>query len=137
MFSRLEFLRLVGLSSALPFLEKFDVGPRPERLTRLWSGPVAGFQFHQGAGVATDLRPGHLLLLTREPDNRYDECAIAVYSATTKLGFVPRADNAVLAALLDAGDYALLDKVDEVAPATSNPWERLWFSVYHVRQTGA
>ena len=61
MFSRLEFLRLIGLSSALPFLEKFDVGPRPERLTRLWSGPVAGFQFHQGASVAADLRPGHLL----------------------------------------------------------------------------
>ncbi len=135
MLSRLEFLRLIGLSSALPFLEKFDVGPRPERLTRLWSGPVAGFQFHQGAAVAADLRAGHLLLLRREPENEYDDCAIAVYSATTKLGFVPRTDNAVLAALLDSGDYPLLGKVDEVGPAT--PWERLYFSVYHVRQAGA
>ena len=107
MFPRLEFLRLAGLSSALHFLEKFDVGPRPERLTRLWSGPVAGFQFHQGARVAADLRPGHLLLLTREPDNPYDDCAIAVYSASTKRGFVPRQDNAVLAAMLDSGDYPL------------------------------
>ena len=133
MFSRLDFLRLIGLSSALPFLERFDVGPRPERLTRLWSGPVAGFQFHQDASVAADLRPGHLLLFAREPENAYDDCAIAMYSATTKLGFVSRADNAVP----DAGDYALLGKMDEVAPATRNSWERLWFGIYHVRQAGA
>lgn len=136
MFSRLEFLRLIGLSSALPFLERFDVGPRPERLTRLWSGPVAGFQFHQGQTVVADLQPGHLLLLRREPENPYDDCAIAVYSASTKLGFVPRADNAVLAAMLDAGDYPLLGKVDEADATHRNPWERLYFSVYHVRQAG-
>ena len=110
---RLDFLRLIGLSSALPFLERFDVGPRPELLTCLWSGPVAGFQFHQGQTVAADLQPGHLLLLVREPDNAYDDCAIAVYSAPTKLGYVPRADNAVLAAMLDSGDYRLLGKVYE------------------------
>ena len=136
LLSRLDFLRLIGLSSALPFLERFDVGPRPERLTCLWSGPVAGFQFHQGHTVAADLQPGHLLLLAREPENRYDDQAIAVYSASTKLGYVPRADNAVLAAMLDSGEYALLGKVAEVLP-NAQPWERLWFSIYHVRQAGA
>lgn len=133
---RLDFLRLIGLSSALPFLERFDVGTRPERLTPLWSGPVAGFQFHRGADVADELQPGHLLLLVREPDNAHDECAIAVYSASTKLGYVPRADNAVLAAMLDSGEYRLLGKVEEVGPANRNPWERLFFSVNHVRQAG-
>ena len=50
MLSRLDFLCLVGLSSAGPFLERFQVGPRPERLTCLWSGPVAGFRFGRAAG---------------------------------------------------------------------------------------
>jgi hypothetical protein len=132
MISRLDFLHLIGLSSAVPFPRSFDVGPRPDRLTCLWTRPVAGFQFHQGLSVAADLQPGQLLL-THEPDNACDDCAIAVYSASTKLGFVPRSDNAVLAVMLDNGDYQLLGKVEEADPTHRNPWQRLWFSIYHVR----
>ncbi len=136
MLSRLDFLRLIGASTALPFLERFDVGarPDPEQLTRLWSGSVAGFQFHQGHTVATDLAPDHLLLLVREPENQYDEHAIAVYSASTKLGYVPRTDNLVLATMLDAGVYKLLGKVDRVRPYAADPWRKLQFSIYEARQ---
>ena len=42
----------------------------------------------------------------REPDNQYDKKAIIVRNASgLKIGYVPKADNAVFARLMDAGKY--------------------------------
>ena len=48
--------------------------------------------------------PGTELLLFREPENEYDEWAIAVYlTEEDKLGFVSRFKNETIARLMDAG----------------------------------
>lgn len=54
--------------------------------------------------VARELRRGMPLRLLREPDNDYDARAVAVWTESgTKVGYVPRIDNQVLANLMDAG----------------------------------
>lgn len=64
---------------------------------------VAGANYYDLPLVFDQLKIGTPLALTPEPDNRYDEHAVALYFDTHKLGFVPRSDNRALALLLKAG----------------------------------
>ena len=45
----------------------------------LQESPINGVQYYEGERVLSRLRAGHRLSLRREPDNRYDERAVAVY----------------------------------------------------------
>lgn len=49
------------------------------------------------------LEKDEALDLVREPDNEYDENAIAVYSDGIKIGYIPRTMNADLAEAMDEG----------------------------------
>ena len=65
---------------------------------------IAGMIPRDVQTVEPDLVPGALLPLKREPENPHDPLAIMVFSeAGYHLGYVPRAQNEVLARLLDAG----------------------------------
>jgi len=46
---------------------------------------------------------GDCLQLVREPENEYDENAIAVYDGEFKLGFIPREDAKQVAPVMDSG----------------------------------
>lgn len=65
--------------------------------------PLAGFRHHRAAGVWPFLRPGAALDLKREPWNRHDPRAVAVYFRREKLGYLPRTDNGAVARWLDQG----------------------------------
>ena len=67
-------------------------------------GAVAGFQYGQGADVIDQLCVGDALDLVREPDNPHDPLAIRIGWNGVKLGYVPRADNANIARLLERGE---------------------------------
>ncbi len=55
---------------------------------------------------------GAVLRLEREPQNKFDDLAIAVYDQNRRhLGYVPRAKNEVLARVMDAG-YKLSARLD-------------------------
>ncbi len=65
---------------------------------------VAGVAHYQVESVKNLLVAGAALLLQREPGNVYDELAIEVLTLErTKLGYVPKNRNPVLARLMDAG----------------------------------
>lgn len=53
--------------------------------------------------VFPQLKKDCMLRLQRDPNNKYDELAVAVYWGETRIGWVPRKKNEVLARLLDAG----------------------------------
>lgn len=53
--------------------------------------------------VFPQLQKDTMLRLQRDPNNKYDKLAIAVYYGDTRIGWVPRTKNEVLARLLDAG----------------------------------
>ena len=53
--------------------------------------------------IFPQLQTDCMLRLQRDPKNKYDELAVGVYWGETRIGWVPRKKNEVLARLLDAG----------------------------------
>ena len=124
--------------------------PKEQRILVLKTG-LAGAQFHikdkAERRALNNIQPGTELLLYREPDNKYDEWAIAVYlTEDDKIGFMSRFKNETIARLMDAGkkfigvadDPAELEKEDFSDQPRSRraPTENmaLPFSVYLVEE---
>ena len=75
---------------------------------------VAGLYYAEDIDeIFPKLEKGDKLNLFREPHNKYDKYAILVKYQGQKIGYVPRADNKVLANLMDAGKeiYGIIVKV--------------------------
>lgn len=92
------------------------------------SSPLAGSQYYALSTVWQEIRAGDALTLVREADNRHDCHAIRVEWRGQKLGYVPRAENRVIAAALDAGDR-LTARVSSIND-NKNPWRRVAFEVF-------
>ena len=90
--------------------------------------PLAGSQYYALDTFWDGIRVGDPLTLIREPDNRHDRNAIRVEWRGHKLGYVPRAQNAAVAAAMDAGDR-LSARVSSLSD-NKNPWLRVAFEVY-------
>lgn len=89
--------------------------------------PLAGFQYHRGGEVFELLAVGSPLRLEREPENRYDKRAVAVYFGNAKLGFVPKMDNTAVAQMLDRNE-PLAARIVRLR-RSDNPWDRIRFEV--------
>ena len=94
---------------------------------------LAGLQYHiendEEQKRIDELKPGTELHLYREPDNEYDEWAIAVYiTDDDKLGYISRYKNETIARLMDAGKrfIAIVDDPEEIAKqeADKEPGQR-------------
>ena len=94
----------------------------------LQSSPLAGFQYHDGKRLWSQMKVGDSLVLVRERENRHDRNAVRVEWQGHMLGYVPRADNATVSRLLDRGTWleARIVRLQD----SSNPWERVLFEVY-------
>ena len=90
---------------------------------------VAGTTYRENIEeIAEWLETGANLRLQREPENKFDPTAIAVYDAQNNiLGYVPRAKNEVLARLLEAGKH-LSAKL--VAKDKLDGWTRLNIEIF-------
>lgn len=85
-----------------------DSGKAKERRILVLKTGVAGINYHINSDeerIALDeLKPGTELMLFREPDNEYDEWAIAVHlTQEDKIGFISRFKNETIARLMDVG----------------------------------
>lgn len=83
---------------------------------------VAGTSFRKLKDVEPSLLAEVKLGLKREPDNEYDEFAIALHFEKNKIGYIPRESNEVIARLMDAGKefYAVIH---------AKEWEGNWLRV--------
>ena len=82
----------------------------------LFDSYIAGTTHIKDDSIFDDIKEGDVLVLQREPDNKFDENAIMVLdSQKRKLGYIPEKDNIVFARLMDAGKY-LTAKVKYVEP---------------------
>lgn len=90
---------------------------------------IAGTTYRENiAEIAETLKAGATLSLQREPENKFDPSAIAVYDSENNiLGYVPRAKNEVLARLLEAGKH-LSAKL--IAKDTLDDWTRLNIEIF-------
>jgi len=90
--------------------------------------PLAGFQYHAGAELWNELRIGDVLTLVREPENPYDPKAVRVEWRGHKLGYLPRRENAAVAAEMDRGTRVEGRIADLVVHR--NPWQRVRIEVF-------
>lgn len=122
--------------------------PKEKQILVLKTG-IAGAQFHieseEEQKALDSLAPGTELLLYREPENEYDEWAIAVYlTEDDKIGFISRFKNETIARLMDAGkkfvaitdDPSEVEDIDEHGRRKVAPTENMGIpvSIYLVEQ---
>jgi hypothetical protein len=92
------------------------------------SSPLAGYNYHQAPAVFHAMRTGDVLSLMRESDNAHDANAIRVDWGEHRLGYVPRGQNAALAAAMDRGER-LSARISRLQPHR-NPRLRVEFEVF-------
>lgn len=94
------------------------------------SSPLAGFRYYAGEALWQEMREGDRLNLIREPDNTHDANAVRVEWRGQKLGYLPRAENAAVAAAMDAGEAvdARIAKLRQ----HRNSWQRVLIEVFVV-----
>ena len=64
---------------------------------------IAGVYYQKPEKFAQDIAENDIITLKREPENKFDHLAIALYYKKIKIGYIPKAKNEVLAKLIDAG----------------------------------
>ncbi len=94
---------------------------------------ICGFHFYDGPKHLHVLKQGQLLQLKREPENKHDEFAIAVYLNSIKLGYLPAESNEILAKLIDT---QLLEPMAELThlQTQAQPWENAAIAVYALKE---
>ncbi|MEW5889136.1 MAG: HIRAN domain-containing protein [Pseudomonadota bacterium] len=88
---------------------------------------VAGFQYHEGPRVEDEFAAGDALDLVLERDNPHDPLAVRIDWQGVKLGYVPRPENAEIAARLMVGEK-LAARILEV-DFEAEPWRRVEFVI--------
>jgi len=101
---------------------------RAESSIIVQQSPLAGFQFYDGKARWDDMKPGDALTLVRERDNAHDANAVRIEWNGSRLGYIPRRENADVARQMDRGApvKARIVKLTEAR----NPWQRVLFEVY-------
>ena len=80
---------------------------------------VAGTSFKKLRDIEPQLTTIVKLVLVREPENEYDEFAIALHFENNKIGYIPKECNEVIARLMDAGKAFF-------ASISAKDWEGNW-----------
>ena len=89
---------------------------------------IAGTTFLNLKDIEPNLKKNQLLVLKREPKNKYDDKAILILTEDgQKLGYVPQEKNEILSRLMDAGKL-LFGRLDE--KNWVDRWLRLDIQVY-------
>lgn len=80
---------------------------------------VAGTSFQSLERIEPSLHEAARLDVKREANNGFDEFAVAFYFENTKLGYIPKEKNEVIARLMDSGKSFF-------AEITDKEWEGNW-----------
>ena len=97
---------------------------------------IAGFQHYDGALVLGKLKPGQKLKMKHDPKNPYDPNAIELRFKKTKLGFVPRTQNDLLALMAFYGHKGVFEaRVLQVSP-DADPWHQVRVGIFVTDKRG-
>jgi len=128
---RRNFIKtLLGLPLLIPSKQGLSQpnAKHDRRDVLIQTSPIAGFQYYQGEFFWEQLSVRDQLQLSREPDNPYDENAVAIYREGIKLGYLPRVENIVVARMMDKGQ--LINALIENKQKSADPWERMTVEVW-------
>ena len=94
---------------------------------------IVGMRFQGGAKeLVNELACGEKITLLREPENRFDHRAVMALDAKgRKLGYIPRAENRIMSALMDAGKvfYGIMQDHSEDGKEQDR-YERSQYALY-------
>ena len=131
--NRLEFLKNLITVSGLSVLPKTNLSQNKK--VYLHHFYVRGFQYYEGENLFPKMKLGESLDLVREPDNKFDESAIAVYFQKQKIGFIPAESNETLSKLIDINALDLYADITEMNQE-NKVWTKLEIGIYtHKRIT--
>ena len=135
--SRRSFIKSVLSLGLLPIATKAEsiTASKQTQTILLQHSPISGFQYYEGENVWSQMKVADALTLQREPQNRYDTHAIAVYWQQSKLGYIPRRENRTLTQMLDRGQTrnAQIQRLQNEAA----PWGRIEVKIYIVGAASA
>ncbi|HOZ97471.1 MAG TPA: HIRAN domain-containing protein [Niabella sp.] len=94
---------------------------------------VRGFRFYEGPKLLDQMQEGDLLQLKREPDNKFDDHAIALFFNNRKIGFLPQEDNEILSKLMDAEVVDLQAGITHLEKA-AQAWENVHVAVFVLKE---
>ncbi len=95
---------------------------------------VAGFRFGKGMDLLENMKEGDMLELVREPNNEFDNCAIALHWNKQKIGYIPRSENEILSKLLDANALELMAEI-AILKKDTKPWENVFAAIYFLKES--
>ena len=127
--NRIDFLKSLvtkGILLTTPFIPEAREKELVEVL--LYREFVAGFQYADGLKVLSKMKEGDELHLVREPENSYDDQAVAVYWNQNRIGYVPAADNEIPNSFLMKG-LALKSRIDKL-DKKAKPWQACQAGIY-------
>jgi len=111
--TRIDFLKKVFGAGMLLSIPPLGILVKKQKDLYSWTGSaipvfmyesyIRGYQYYEGPEVIGSMKAGDELDLVREPDNKYDGYATAIYWNARKLGYLPREENITMANLLDQG----------------------------------
>lgn len=79
--------------------------------TRTYS--IVGMEHQHSTEIVAALQTGADVILVREPTNQYDPNAIAVWVDGKRIGYIPKAQNKVLAGFIDGTGHNVLPYGDD------------------------
>jgi hypothetical protein len=112
------------------FLRKFGADTDAAGDQLLYEGYIAGYQYHQGPEFESDFEPGTDFSLRHEPENPFDDHAVAVYYNNNRIGFIPNGWSREVADKLHKGGGKLAARVARFDPGL-DPWQRLQVEVVY------
>jgi hypothetical protein len=93
----------------------------------VYEGFISGYQYHKGLQMEHLFGPGTIFSLKHEPENPFDDDAVALYYENSKIGFIPPNDNVEIARRMQKGE-PLKARLSRFEPE-SDPWERVYVEV--------
>src|SRR4051812_10561291 len=93
----------------------------------IYEGYISGYQYHRGINLEHLFRSGTEFALRHEPENPFDEDAVAVYYDADRIGFLPPGENSEIAKMIKAGQR-LIARIVRFQPE-SDPWERIYLEI--------
>ena len=115
------------------FLRGFGANSSSSGGRLLYEGYIAGYQYHQGEKFEKQFEPGTDFSLKHEPENPFNENAVAVYYNDNRIGFIPTDWSHEVANKLKNGKNVKA-RVASFEP-DAEPWQRLQVEVVYQPET--
>ncbi len=133
--SRRHFIKSVLRLGLLPIATKAEIITESKQTPSvlLQHSSIAGYQYYEGENIWLQMKIGDALILQREPQNRNDPHAIAVYWKHSKLGYIPRRENRTITQMMDRGQK--LNAQIQQLQNKAAPWGRIDAIIYLTQQT--